>query len=68
MLTEAGRVKLDVGIKQYIREQMRREFAKDFSLVEQEMDHLIAHYSLSDLRSKIKERIKMIKQEFPGQF
>lgn len=66
MITDAGRVKLDLGIKKYIREQMRTEFAKDFSLVEHEMDHLIAHYSLSDLRSKIKERIKMIKQDFQG--
>lgn len=57
-----GRSMLDKGIKDYLLQQVKKEFGDDFRYVVHRIDYLIAHYSLKDLRWAIRREIEEAKR------
>ena len=63
VMDQIGRSLLDKGIKDYLIQQVKKEFGDDFRYVVHRIDHLIAHYNLKDLRWAIRREIEEAKKE-----
>lgn len=62
-MDQIGRSLLDKGIRDYLLQQVKKEFGDDFQYVVHRIDHLIAHYNLKDLRWAIRREIEEAKKE-----
>lgn len=61
-MDQIGRSLLDKGIKDYLLQQVKKEFGDDFRYVVHRIDYLIAHYNLKDLRWAIRREIEEAKR------
>lgn len=61
-MDRVGRSLLDKGIRDYLLQQIKKEFGDDFQYVGHRIDYLIANYNLKDLRWAIKREIEDAKK------
>lgn len=56
-----NKVFLDSRIKQYLTDQVRKEFREDFELIRKDFDKLVERYSLKELMIVVRLEIDRIK-------
>jgi hypothetical protein len=61
-MDRTGRALLDQGIKDYLLQQIEKEFGDDVQYVIHRIDDLIARYTLKDLRWAIRREIEEAKK------
>jgi hypothetical protein len=61
-MDRTGRSLLDQGIKDYLLQQIQKEFGDDIQYVVDRLDDLIARYTLKDLRWAIRREIEEAKK------
>jgi hypothetical protein len=61
-MDRTGRELLDQGIKDYLLQQIKKEFGDDIQYVIHRIDELMARYTLKDLRWAIRREIEEAKK------
>lgn len=61
-MDQTGRSLLDKGIRDYMVQQVKKEFGDDFKYVVDHIDFLVAHYNLKDLKWAVRREIEEAKR------
>lgn len=56
-----GKTLLDIRVRKYLTDLIRKEFGEDFKLIEHDIDKLVERYSLKELLIIVRLEIDRIK-------